>query len=72
MKILVACEISGIVREAFRKRAHAAKNNNAVPADQKRIGATNIARMVGAISAVQNIASIQRNKYVVRILSTKR
>ena len=33
MKILVACEFSGVVREAFRKRGHAAYSNDLLPAD---------------------------------------
>ena len=33
MKILVACEFSGVVREAFRKRGHEAYSNDLLPAD---------------------------------------
>ena len=33
MKILVACESSGVVREAFRKKGHSAWSCDLLPAD---------------------------------------
>jgi hypothetical protein len=33
MKVLIACEFSGVVREAFRKRGHAAWSCDLLPAD---------------------------------------
>lgn len=35
MKVLVACEFSGVVREAFRKRGHEAYSNDLLPADDR-------------------------------------
>ena len=36
MKILVACEFSGVVREAFRKRGHDAWSNDLITADDSQ------------------------------------
>ena len=33
MKVLIACEYSGVVREAFRKRGHDAWSCDLLPAD---------------------------------------
>lgn len=35
MRVLVACEYSGVVREAFRARGHDAQSNDLLPADDK-------------------------------------
>lgn len=37
MKILIACEFSGVVREAFRKRGHDASSCDLLPADDYQL-----------------------------------
>ena len=38
MRVLVACEFSGIVREAFRARGHEAVSVDLLPSEQNKLG----------------------------------